>query len=137
MIDWSLFSIEDYERLVLAFVKQHYTEFRQAANAVIVSVESEDVVFKVNTSEDRLVIRKTSLEYLIPGLVAERLEDFAHLDKSKRAVVKQMEDLVKSLENHLQLWSVSGSGGTCAHGVGAALNNTKKNLEFFRKLYCN
>ena len=134
MIDWSLFSNEDYERLVLAFVKQHYVEFKEAENAVIVSVEAEDVVFKVNTSEDRLVVRKTSLEYLIPGLVAERLEDFAHLDKSKRAVVKQMEDLVKALENHLQLWSVSGSGGTCGHGIRAALNNAKKNLEFFRTL---
>ena len=137
MIDWSLFSNEDYERLVLAFVKQHYSEFRQAANAVIVSVESEDVVFKVNTSEDRLVVRKTSLAYLIPGLVAERLEDFAQLDNSKRAVVKQMEVVVKALEDHLQLWRTAGSGGTCGHGIGAALNNAKKNLEFFRTLYCN
>ena len=137
MIDWSLFSIEDYERLVLAFVKQHYTEFRQATSAVIVTVESEDVVFKVNTSDDRLVVRKTSLAYLIPGLVAERLEDFAQLDNSKRAVVKQMEDVVKALEDHLQLWRTAGSGGTCGHGIGAALNNAKKNLEFFRTLYCN
>jgi len=137
MIDWSLFSIEDYERLVLAFVKQHYTEFNEATNAVIVTVESEDVVFKVNTSTDRLVVRKTSLEYLIPGLVAERLEDFAQLDNSKRAVVKQMEDVVKSLEDHLQLWRTAGSGGTCGHGIGAALNNAKNNLEFFRTLYCN
>ena len=122
---------------MLAFVKQHYAEFKEATNAVIVSVESEDVVFKVNTSEDQLVERKTSLAYLIPGLVAKRLEDFAQLYNSKRAVVKQMEDVVKALENHLQLLSVSGSGGTCGHGIGTALNNAKKNLEFFRTLYCN
>ena len=137
MIDWSLFSIEDYEKLVLAFVKQHCAEFKEAVKAVIIVVTSEDVVFKIDLNAQKLVVKKESLVYLIPGLIGERLEDYSQIEKSKLSVVKQMEDLVKALENHLKLWRTSGSGGTCGHGIGAALNNAQKNLEFFRKLYCN
>jgi len=137
MIDWSLFSIEDYERLVLAFVKQFYSEFKEAERAVIVAVTSDDVVFKIEVDVQRLKVKKENLAYLIPGLIGERLDDYSRLEMSKSAVVKLMEDLVKSLEDHLQLWRTAGSGGTCGHGIGAALNNAKKNLEFFRTLYCN
>jgi hypothetical protein len=138
MIDWSVFSIEDYERLVLAFVKQHYpVEFKDAEAADIVAVTAEEIKFTINDEGQRLVLTKTSLEYLIPGLIGRRLDAFTHLDDSKTAVVLQMQELCRLLEDHLQLWRTIGSGAPCGHGIGAALNNAKKNLEFFSQLYCN
>jgi len=137
MIDWTLFTTEDFEALIQAYIKQHYPIYADKERIAVLEVLDEDVKFGISGVTGVMVLSKKSLEYLIPGLVADRLEDFAQLDNSKRAVVKQMEDLVKSLEDHLQLWRTAGSGGTCGHGIGAALNNAKKNLEFFRTLYCN
>jgi len=137
MIDWTLFTTEDFEALIRAYIKQHYPIYADKERIAVLEVLDEDVKFGISGVTGVMVLSKKSLEYLIPGLVADRLDDFVSLQDSKERVVAQMEQLCESLDEHLQLWRTTGSGGTCGHGIGSVLSSARKNLEFFRKLYCN
>ena len=137
MIDWTLFTIEDFEALIRAYIKQHYPIYADKERIAVLEVLDVDVKFGISGVTGVMVLSKKSLEYLLPGLVADRLDDFVCLQDSKKRVVAQMQQLCKSLDEHLQLWRITGSGGTCGHGIGSALSNARNNLEFFRKLYCN
>ena len=137
MIDWTLFTTEDFEALIRAYIKQHYPIYADKERIAVVEVLDEDVKFGISGVKGVMVLSKKSLEYLIPGLVADRLDDYVSIQESKKRVVAEMERLCKSLDEHLQLWRTTGSGGTCGHGIGSALSNARNNLEFCRKLYCN
>ena len=137
MIDWTLFTTEDFEALIRAYIKQHYPIYADKERIAVLEVLDEDVKFGISGVTGVMVLSKKSLEYLIPGLVADRLDDYVSIQESKKRVVAQMEQLCKSLDEHLQLWRTTGSGGTCGHGIGSVLSSARKNLEFFRKLYCN
>jgi len=137
MIDWTLFTTEDFEALVLAYIKLQNPVYANRDRAIILEIRDVDIIFGIPGVTGVMRLSKSSLEYLIPGLIEDRLDDFVSLQGSKKKVIEQMEQLCKSLDEHLQLWRTTGSGGTCGHGIGSALSNARKNLEFFRKLYCN
>jgi hypothetical protein len=137
MIDWSQFDKEDFETLINSYLSQHHPVYKGSNRVAVLEIRDKDIKFGIAGVTGVMFLSKKSLEYLIPGLIGDRVIDHISIENSKNKVISQMEELCNSLDEHLRLWRTAGSGGTCGHGIGAALNNAKKNLEFFRKLYCN
>ncbi len=67
MIDWRLFSNEDYERLVLAHVHKNNPVFRNRTSVGIIEVTEDKILFGMRAVQGVLVLSKKALNENLEG----------------------------------------------------------------------
>lgn len=63
MIDWTLFTTEDFEALIRAYIKQHYPIYADKERIAVLEVLDEDFKFGISGVTGVTVLSKKSLEF--------------------------------------------------------------------------